>query len=239
MVGLRLNSGVSLSGRSGCPWCGHKLSWYELVPVLSFLFLRGRCKECKSRISIQYPVIEILTGLVFVSLFIVFGLTPYFLLLTTVFSIYIAIVIYDFRHKIIPNNLIYPAIVLSLGFGIWRFVCDLDFGIWDLLAGPIIFSFFSSIWILSGGKAVGFGDAKLGLSLGLLLGARLGFSAIIMGFWLGAGIMLVVMLISRISGLLRGVKKLTMKSEIPFAPFLILGAWASIIYELNLLQIPY
>ena len=84
---------------------------------------------------------------------------------------------------------------------------------------------------------MGFGDAKLGLSIGLLLGARTGFSAIVLAFWIGAGIMLLIMLFSRFFGLFNRGKKLTMKSEIPFAPFMLLGAWISLIYELNLLHL--
>ena len=248
VVGLRWNAGVSLSGRSKCPHCGKKLRWYELVPVLSYIVLRGRCGGCKSPISIQYPAIEILTGLIFLSIFnFQFSIFKEYsldflvscILYLVIFSLYIAILIYDLRHKIIPNNLIYPAIILSLGFGIWRFVWNFEFGAWDFAAALIIFLFFASIWFVSGGRAMGFGDAKLGLSIGLLLGAQAGFSAVILASTLGAGIMLTLMLIMRITGLLRGVKKLTMKSEIPFAPFLILGAWLGLIYDLNLLQIPF
>jgi len=238
VVGLRWNSGRNLSGRSGCPQCGKKLSWYELIPVLSFVLQKGRCRGCKSRISSQYPFIEILTGLIFVTIFnfqfSIFKehsslfLASCLLLLVT-FSLYIAILIYDYRHKIIPDTLVYTAIILSLGFGILKFVWGLEFVIWDFLAGPAIFLFFACIWFFSAGKAMGFGDAKLGLSMGLLLGARVGFSAMVLAFWIGAGVGLIYMIF--------GPKKLTMKSEIPFAPFMVLGAWLALIYDLNLLHI--
>ena len=231
VVALRWDTGSSISGRSKCPHCGKKLSWYELVPVLSFIFLRGKCFSCKKPISLQYPLIEIFTGLVFATLYPAFGLTTYYLLLTTVFSIYIVILIYDFHHKIIPDALVYSAIALSFLYALlnlqtYQFI--------DLLAGPLIFLFFALIWLFSRGRAMGFGDAKLGLSIGWLLGAETGFSAIILSFWIGAGIMLLIMLFSRFSGLFNASKKLTMKSEIPFAPFMILGAWISLIYDLNL-----
>jgi len=237
VVGLRWNSGRSLSGRSGCPQCGKKLSWYELIPVISFLLQRGRCRGCKSQISIQYPLVEILTGLVFAtiyntqytiykefnSLFIVSSL-----LLLIIFSLYIAILIYDFRHKIIPDKLVYSAILLSLVYAFINFQLS-TFNFIDLLAGPAIFLFFAGVWFFSRGKAMGFGDAKLGLSIGLLLGTRVGLSAVILAFWIGAGVGLIYMIFGR--------KKLTMKSEIPFAPFLVLGAWLALIYDLNLLHI--
>ena len=246
VVGLRWNSGVPLSGRSGCPHCGKKLVWYELIPILSFLFLRGRCSQCHSKISLQYPLIEILTGLVFVtifnfqfSIFKEFSLEfiVYCLLFIVISSIYIVILIYDFHHKIIPDSLVYSAIIVALIFRITTYYLLPATYYWDFLAGPIIFLFFALIWLFSRGRAMGFGDAKLGLSIGLLLGARAGFSAIILAFWIGASVMLLVMFFSSCFGLFNKDKKLTMKSEIPFAPFMILGAWISLIYELNLLQI--
>lgn len=84
---------------------------------------------------------------------------------------------------------------------------------------------------------MGFGDAKLGLSIGLLLGATLGFSAIILAFWLGAAFGIFYLIISRITSLLREAKNITMKSAIPFAPFMVLGAWLSLILEFDLLNV--
>jgi len=237
VVGLRWNSGSSLSGRSKCPHCSKKLVWYELVPVLSFLFLRGRCSGCHTKISFQYPLIELFSGLVFLSLYVVYGFSIYYLLSTIVFSLYIVILIYDFHHKIIPDSLVYSAIIVALFFRITTYHFLPTPYYWDFLAGPIIFLFFALIWLFSWGRAMGFGDAKLGLSIGLLLGARTGFSAIVLAFWIGAGIMLLIMLFSRFFGLFNRGKKLTMKSEIPFAPFMLLGAWISLIYELNLLHL--
>jgi prepilin signal peptidase PulO-like enzyme (type II secretory pathway) len=239
VVGLRFNSGLSLGGRSFCPHCGKTLKWYELVPVLSFIYLRGRCAKCLAKISFQYPAVEILTGLIFATIFNVQFSILQNLMLLVIFSIYIVIAIYDLRHKIIPNSLVYSAIVLSLGFGIFRFVWDFGFGIWDLAAGPILFAFFAAIWLLSRGRAIGFGDAKLSLSIGLLLGAAISFSAIILAFWIGAIFGLGYIVFSRISPLLKGSKNITMKSEIPFAPFMILGAWLSLIWNLNLLYVTY
>lgn len=246
VVGLRWNSSRSLSGRSGCPHCGKQLSWYELIPVFSYLLQWGRCRRCKSQISIQYPLVEILTGLIFVTIFnfqfsifksLSFEFFVSCFLFLVIFSIYIAILIYDFQHKIIPDRLVYSAIVLSLGFGIYRFVWGLVFGVWDFASAAIIFLFFTLIWLFSGGRAMGFGDAKLGLSIGLLLGAKIGFSAIVLAFWIGAITGLGLMVLSRFSSLFSKAKKLTIKSEIPFAPFLVLGAWLALIYDLNLLHI--
>ena len=208
MVGLRWNA-KNFGGRSRCPSCGKTLRWYELAPVLSFVFLRARCARCKNRISWQYPAIEILTGLIFATV-------PYIYL--PVFCLYIIILIYDFRHKIIPDSLVYSSVILALVFGSR-----------DVIAGLILFSFFAAIWLLSSGRAIGFGDAKLGLSIGLLLGTAAGFSAIILAFWLGAASGILYMIFSP--------KNITMKSEMPFAPFLVLGAWLALIFNLDLLHV--
>jgi leader peptidase (prepilin peptidase)/N-methyltransferase len=232
VVGLRLNSGLTLGGRSRCGACGKKLRWWELVPILSFFILRGRCSKCRAKISWQYPGIEVLTGLIFATLYLIFGLTIYYLLSTLVFCTYIVIVIYDLRHKIIPDSLVYVAILLSV-VGRW-----LSGGsVLDWLAGPIMFGFFAAIWLISRGRAMGFGDAKLSLSIGLLLGAAKGFSAIVLSFWIGALFGLGYMIFSSKKITMKSGARITFKSELPFAPFMLLGAWLGLIWNLDLLHV--
>lgn len=221
---LRFNSGLSLGGRSFCGACGRKLNWHELIPIISFLLLGGRCSKCRAGISWQYPLVELWTALIFVTVPLAF---------LPIFCLYIAITVYDLRHKIIPDSLVYATIIMSLIFPL----LFIHYSLLDWLAGPIIFSFFALIWLLSRGRAMGFGDAKLGLSIGLLLGATLGFSAIILAFWLGAAFGIFYLIISRITSLLREAKNITMKSAIPFAPFMVLGAWLSLILEFDLLNV--
>lgn len=215
VVGLRYRSGRGIGGRSECPHCGKRLEWWELLPVASFFLLRGRCSKCKSRISPQYPLIELWVGLFFATL------PPLYWL---VFSVYTVIVIYDFRHKVIPDPLVYTALALAL-------VARLSLGgsMGDWLTGPVLFAIFALGWLISRGRALGFGDAKLVLTIGLLLGVAWGTSAVVMAFWIGALITGGLVLFGR--------KSLTIKSEVPFAPFLILGAWAALFYHLDLLHL--
>ena len=180
VVALRFDS-KNFGGRSKCPHCSKTLRWFELVPIVSYILQLGKCRNCGVRISPQYPIVEILTGLIFVS-------APVWML--PVFCIYVVILIYDFHHKIIPDPLVYLAILLSV-VSRWLLVSS-NF---DWFAGPIIFLFFASIWLFSRGRAMGFGDAKLGLSIGLLLGASQGFSAIIFSFWIGAVVGLFLMML--------------------------------------------
>ncbi|MHB0977857.1 MAG: prepilin peptidase [Minisyncoccota bacterium] len=221
VLGLRWNSGLSIGGRSFCVVCKKKLHWWELVPVVSFMGLRGRCSECKTKISWQYPLVELWTGLVFITI-------P--LLAIPIFCIYVVITIYDLRHKIIPDALSYSAVVLAI---IYRLSLG-GSSLIDWFAGPILFLFFASIWFLSRGRAMGLGDGKLALSGGLLLGFSQGLSAITLAFWIGAAVSLLIMLIFR---LFNEKERLTMKSEIPFAPFIILGVWISLIFHLDLFHV--
>ena len=225
VVAMHWDTDRGLKGRSKCPSCDKVLKWYELVPILSFVLQLGKCRNCHSRISLEYLVIEILTGLIFMTV-------PY--QMWPVFCIYIVILVYDLKHKIIPDPLVYLAIVLS--FAQPLFITH--YTLLDWLSGPIMFTFFGLVWLLSKGRAMGFGDAKLALSLGLLLGARNGFSAIILAFWIGALVSLVYLSFNKI-GFIKNAKSLTMKSEIPFAPFIILGAWLSLLLDLNLTHVIY
>ena len=233
VVGLRWNSGLALSGRSQCSHCGKKLSWFELIPILSFLLLLGRCRSCHTKISWQYPIVELWTGLIFLSIYNLQFTILQKLILILVFCIYIVIMIYDFRHKIIPDTLVYSAIFLSLLVPLFI----VHYSLIDWLAGPALFAFFGLVWLLSKGRAMGFGDAKLALSVGLLLGAAGGLSAIVVAFWLGAFYGLLLVVFNSTYPLSGGAKKITMKSEVPFAPFIVLGAWIAVMLNLDLFHV--
>lgn len=220
VAALRWNSGRSLGGRSACASCGKQLTWKELIPLVSFLWQRGRCVDCRARISRQYPLVELWTGVVFAT--VPFVIVP-------VFCFYTVILIYDLRHKIIPDALSYTAAALALLVALSGLSPHRSFLLLDWLAGPLLAVFIGGLWLVTRGRAIGLGDAKLALSIGFLLGAAMGFSALIVAFWIGALWGLGAMYFSR--------KGLTMKSELPFAPFLIGGAWLAIIFHLDLLHV--
>jgi prepilin signal peptidase PulO-like enzyme (type II secretory pathway) len=211
VVALRYNTGRSINGRSACFSCGHKLSWYELVPLFSFIASLGKCRSCKSKISWQYPLVEALTGILFVLLFNYFGLTLHLLFWVILVSLLIVIGVYDLRHKIIPDGLVYAfSIIALLGHVLLG-----EFNFWFVAAGIILFIPFFFLWFISKGKWIGLGDGKLALGFGFALGLVDGISAIVLAFWIGA---VVSVLLLAFKG-----KQLTIKSEIPFGPFLILG----------------
>ena len=233
VVIYRLNTSKSLGGRSACMSCQNKLSWYELIPLLSFLGLKGRCQNCKTKISIQYPLVELLTGLIFAGLFLklfqnnffifnfVFVFT--FIYYAAMFSLLLVIAVYDLRHKIIPNNLALTFCVLSI-FSSNAFI----FAIFDGIFLALPFAF---LWLVSKGTWIGLGDAKLVLGLGWFLGFSQALSAIMLAFWSGALVGLALLIFKKTST--------GMKTEIPFAPFLIVGAFIAFIFNLRLFDINF
>ena len=203
-----------IKGRSHCPYCKKTLSWFELIPLMSFILQKGRCLKCKKKISWQYPLVELATGILFV--LCVWYFFPNFLLSTFYFllsTFLIVIFVYDLKHYIIPDQVIYPAILVA---GIWYLV----FGPNTLLAALAAGAFFLFIVLISRGKWMGVGDIKLALFMGLVLGWPKILVALFLAFLIGAftSILLIIL------------KKKTLKSEIPFGPFLVGGTIIAIFW---------
>ncbi len=257
VVILRFNSGKTLGGRSQCFSCGKTLSWYELVPVLSFLVLRGRCSQCKSKISVQYPLVELTSGALFLFLFSKFFpsgifehfLTLYFLLFVLSILLWLfllIIMVYDIRHKIIPDffsasffiSAVFITLISAQQEGNYHLI--VNHGIASLILG----GFFFFLWFFSNGRAMGFGDVKLSLGIGMYLGISVGLSAIAYAFWIGALYALLRIGIQKLSmmgtnQLSSGKNTLTMKSEVPFAPFLIIGTFLAFVLSSDIFHISY
>ncbi len=212
-----------LKGRSFCPYCKHELAWYDLIPIFSFLMLKGKCRYCQKPISIQYPLVELTTALLFVLIInnqlsiINFQnlLTTIYLLLTTCFLI--IIFVYDFKHYIIPDKVIFPAIGLAF---IYNLLTTNYLLLNTLLAALGASAFFLSIYLISRGKWMGFGDVKLSFLMGLILGFPNILVALFFAFFTGA-----------ITGLiLIAQSKKTLKSMVPFGPFLVFGTFLAMFY---------
>jgi prepilin signal peptidase PulO-like enzyme (type II secretory pathway) len=236
VVALRYNTGMSIvKGRSQCFSCGKTLKWYELVPVFSYFALGGRCSVCKSKISKQYVTVETITAILFAAAYYLTGLTfslPFFLVF---FSLLVVISIYDFKHKIIPDLWAYTFAALALIYAITMFLQD-NFTWLDLAAGPLLALPFALLWLVSKGRWIGLGDAKLVLGLGAMLGFIYGISGIMLAFWIGAAFSVVLICIQKIAPKI-SKHKLGMKSEIPFGPFLILGALIILFLQIDFLSL--
>lgn len=217
----------TIQGRSFCPNCKHSLSWKDLFPVFSFIYLSGKCRYCKKNISWQYPLVEVITGLAFLFIFLLFPqytLINIFkiLFLFYIFSSLIILFIYDFKNSLIPEIVLFPAIIAGFIYALMSGVSLVSMALAIAVSCLPLFLIF---WI-SKEKAMGFGDVELALFMSVFLGFPNILVALFLAFFFGAIIGLILMFFKG-----RGLK-----SEIPFGPFLIFGTivsvfWGSIIIK--------
>ena len=218
----RLRVKSIFGGRSSCLTCGKNLSWKELFPIISYIYQKGKCKFCKTRLSQTYLWSEVVSGILVVILLSslsTYGLVGYpllfvFLLWSFVITISVSIIIYDLKHTIVPFEMASILIGLGILFTIYR---QVYFGFsWpDALSGLIVALPFGLMYFLSKGKWVGFGDVMLYAAFGFLLGLPMGVTTFFYSVWLGAFVSLALILIHR--------KDYNLKSEIPFTPFIIIA----------------
>ncbi len=215
----RIPAGKSVvSPPSSCPVCNHRIRWFENIPIVSYLFLGGKCSSCKLKISLRYPAIEALAGLLFVLVYSSFGYSPVTLVYWLFAATLIVITFIDFDHQIIPDIISLPGIPIGFAcsfFIPWLSWLDSLLGI--LLGGGILFAVAWLYEVLAKREGMGGGDIKL-LAM---LGAFLGWNAI-----------LPVIFIASLVGSLVGVPVMIMQKKdsrlaIPFGPFL---AGAALVY---------
>ncbi|MCU0660368.1 MAG: prepilin peptidase [Candidatus Pacebacteria bacterium] len=240
VVILRMRTGRGLGGRSMCFSCGKILRARELVPIASFLLLRGKCARCRERIALQYPLVEALTGILFMLSGMYANLVTdtlwqwllYFSFYVAVFSTFLIIAVYDIRHKIIPSGPLYFLVILSLFAPLFSTATGTYFSspwIDHVVAALVLAAPFAGIWFASRGRLMGFGDAKLVFCIGLLLGLSSGVAAILLAFWIGAVFGVILLLLRKYT--------LTIKSELPFAPFLALGAALTLFFHIDIARL--
>ena len=216
VVILRLPLGKSVvRPRSHCPKCQHQLQWFELVPIFSWIFLRGKCRNCHAKISWRYPLVEFLTAIAFAGAFIYHGWSFY--LLEHIVFIYCLIIVsfVDFDHMILPDTFTLSGIVIGL-LGSWinpgRNRLDSVYGV--LMGGGFLWAIAYVYFLLRKQEGMGGGDIKL-LAW---IGAVLGWQAI-------PFVVLSSSLFGSIVGLAVGLKtKGGMQTVIPFGPYLALSA---------------
>jgi leader peptidase (prepilin peptidase)/N-methyltransferase len=178
--------------RSHCMTCGYQLSWYDMVPVFSWLFLRGKCRKCKEPISPQYPIVEAVNGLLYVMIFAVKDFTLESILYCLLASALLVLSVIDWRTYEIPIEIN----ILILVLGIIRVVTDPKNRMLYLLGFLSVSVFLWLILVISKGRAIGGGDVKLMAVAGLLLGWKLIILAFMLGCILGSIIHLLRMKIS-------------------------------------------
>ncbi len=229
---------------SVCTSCKKKIKWHHLIPILSWIFLRGKCAYCNKKISAHYFILELATGLLFMSVFlhfnfltkapslvdptlIIYGINWHafavFIYMLIIISLLMAIFFYDLLYQEIPDNFSIPAILIAIVGGLVFANPSL---ISMTIGGIGIFIFFLLQFVISRGTWIGGGDLRLGLFTGIFLGWELGLLAIILSYIIGAIFSLFLMA--------RG--KVNRKTAIAFGPFMIMGILIALFYGEEILN---
>lgn len=228
--------GETIRGRSRCDECERPLSAKELIPVISFVIQKGRCRHCGAALSWQYPLVEITAALAY-------ALGGYFFIPPGAFNFWslillailftgigaaIVVTVTDIRYKIIPNGAVFTLFLLGLMATLIRaYPQNITATILDIGAAAFFAAILWTVWFFSRGRGMGFGDVKLIPSTSLILGFPASLAAFLFSFWLG-GIVAIVLLLLRRKGLTH---------QIPFGPFIIAGGILAYFASHNLTQL--
>lgn len=212
---------------SHCTSCNHELSWYDNIPVLSYIMLGGKCRYCKAKISFQYPFVELLNGFLFVIMYVFFGFSIDFIFYSLISSTLVAIGGVDLKEQLIPDSLVISILVLSvIHKALLYFISGVSTNIIDSILGlALAGGLFLLIVLLSRG-GMGGGDVTLIGALGFVLGVKDILLVILLSFVLGAIISLFLL----------GFKIKSRKDPIPFGPFIILAFYITLLFGDSLID---
>jgi len=213
---------------SHCPGCGHGLKWYDNIPLLSYLLLKGRCRYCKEEISLQYPLVEALNGIIYVLLYIFFYQVKLdFVFLALISSTLLAILVIDLKEQLIPDVLVVIVLISSIIHkALLHFLEGIPYPLTDSLLGLIIAGglFLLIVFVSRGG--MGGGDVTLIGALGFVLGVRGILMVIFLSFVLGS-VISIFLLAARIK---------SRKDPIPFGPFIVISFYITLFFGDNILN---
>jgi leader peptidase (prepilin peptidase)/N-methyltransferase len=214
--------------RSACPSCGHKISAIENIPVISYLFLRGKCKQCNTPISIRYPLVELLTGILFASISWKLGATGLTLMSWIFILALVALTFIDIDTQLLPDDITLPLVWLGLLVNIDHGFCDLQTAVIGAVTGYLaLWSVYWLFKLVTGKEGMGYGDFKLLAAIGA---------------WFGWQLLPAVILLSSIAGTIVGVSLIVFAKQgrdvpIPFGSYLALGGIAALFWGAQLSQI--
>jgi prepilin signal peptidase PulO-like enzyme (type II secretory pathway) len=227
-----------INGRSICPNCSHTLAWYDLIPIASWLWLRGRCRYCKKQISWQYPVVELLGAVIFVLSYILWpggvsGAGDWILLVTWLATSVglLALGLYDAKWMLLPNRIVYPTFYIAasgrilyiFGYEPHKFHALI---MW-VASVAVASGIFWILYVVSAGKWIGFGDIRLGLITGTILANPAhSFLMILLASLLGT--------LFALPGLI--MRKKTLLTKLPYGPFLIAASFLTLLFGQKLLD---
>jgi len=206
---------------SHCPKCRSNIKPVDNIPLLSYILLKGRCRSCKSKISIQYPIVELLTGLIYLIIYLIYALSIQSLIYIILSSVLIIIAFIDLNEQIIPDVISLPGIVT--GFIISFFVPYISFinsALGVVVGGGIILIIGMGGSVIFKKEAMGGGDVKLAAMIGAFLGWRYVIISLFLGFFLGA-----------LAGIFLILAKIKSREDVvPFGPFIVLGSFITLLW---------
>jgi prepilin signal peptidase PulO-like enzyme (type II secretory pathway) len=244
VVLFRFGFAESRQSRSHCMACNALIKSYDLVPFASYVLLSGRCRSCGSALSVQYPLVELATASLFAlayqffpASFSVFSAAAFIALLAFLACL-VLVAAYDMRHTLVPIQfaaaLAASAVFASASqaFEVGSFVPIAD----SFLGGAALSGFFFILFLITRGKGMGLGDAYIAGAVGILLGFSRGIEAVMLAVWGGTLFYLATLALSSLLahfGLLPSRARVTMKTEVPFVPFLALGALLALFTDIS------
>jgi len=224
VVIARLPRDETLGGRSRCPHCSKTLKWYDLVPLVSYMILSGKCRYCSKKISIRYPLVELYSGIVFVLTFWTFANGSVFTWIVSfiLLELFLILAVVDLKHLLLPDSIMIVALVVVVVHVFFnstsKFYTIFNQG--NLISGLVLAAVFYLIWFITGKNKLGFGDIKLVGVIGLLFGYPgslvVVYTAIILGLIIGVALMI--------------FWKATGKTKLPLGTFLSFSASMFILF---------
>jgi leader peptidase (prepilin peptidase)/N-methyltransferase len=206
---------------SRCNSCGHQIRWYENIPVISWLVLRGRCSQCKTSISARYPLIEALSGVLCGIIAWQYGFTTVGFALMLLTWALIALTFIDVDHQLLPDSITLPLLWLGLLLNSFELFTTLESAVWGAILGYLaLWSVYWAFKLLTGKEGMGYGDFKLLAALGAWGGA-ISLPMIIL-FSSVAGVLL--------AGILIALRKHNAANPLPFGPYLAIAGWCAILW---------
>jgi len=215
VVIYRLPKGLSLiKPSSQCTHCGMSLKWHENIPLISYLFLKGKCSNCSKKISFVYPLVEIIAGLLFIVTALYTKNTIQFVFYIVLAMLFVALIFIDFKHYLLPDNLLIPAFLISLIYFGYTEKTEVMLRImFGLMTGAALFLLRYITSKLYAKETFGMGDVKLGALIGFLIGSLNAYIAIFFGFIIAAVIFSFLIVL----------KKVNRNSYMPFGPYMVFG----------------
>lgn len=206
---------------STCPKCGHRIRWYENIPLLSYLYLKGSCGSCGVHIPFRYPFVELFSAVSVAYVIYVFGLNEVGISASILTWILIALIFIDIDHQLLPDKLTLPLLWLGLLCNSFGLFTDLESAVYGAMAGYLsLWSVYWAFKLLTGKEGMGYGDFKLLAALGA---------------WLGISQLPLIILLSSVVGAVLGIlmiiaRKQEQQTPMPFGPYLAIAGWIALIW---------